>query len=99
MEKNRNELIPIGTSSTKVSESKEVDKRTSLTIINSSTGTERITISVDKEAVDLNGRVIYPGGQWQISTDSLRYPTQRAVFCVCDQASGQISFSETYGED
>jgi len=99
MEINRNELISIGTSSVRVSETKDVSKRTSITITNSSTGTEIITISIDKEATSLAGRTLYPGGAWNASRGDRFFPTQKQINVICDQASGQISLAETYGED
>jgi hypothetical protein len=96
---NRNELISVGTSSLRVSEAKVANKRTTLTIVNSSTGTERITISIDSEAVDLKGRVLYPGGVWDISRGDTFFPTQKQINVISDQATAQISLAETYGED
>lgn len=97
MEINRNELIAVGTTSVRASETKEVSKRTSITITNSSTGTEIITISIDNTAVSLAGRTLYPGGAWNSSRGDTFYPTQKQINVICDQATGQISLAETYG--
>lgn len=99
IEFNRNEQITIGTSTVIVSDEKQNSQftRNSIIIINTSTGGQVITLSIDNEAVAGRGIQLGVGGSWQDSKDSGYLPTQRQVSAISSLAGGTISLQERTG--
>lgn len=95
MELNRNEALVVNTTALVVSKTKEhQSKRKSIIISNISSSGQVITLAIDKEAVDRNGIVLYPGGSWQDSEEGGYMPTQKLITAISDGASGSIAIQE-----
>jgi hypothetical protein len=94
-ELNRNESLTVGTSAVVVSKSKtNKTKRKSIILINSSSGSQVITIAIDKIAADKEGIPLYPGGSWQDSEDKGYIPTQKQITAISNIAGGVLSIQE-----
>lgn len=95
-EYNRNEKQTIGTTSAVVSIEKEnlTSERRSITIINTSTGGQEITLSIDEPAVSNEGIVLSVGGVWTDNAEGGYLPTQKAIHAISSLAGGQISIQE-----
>jgi hypothetical protein len=91
----RNSLIAVGTDPIVVSEEKIMQgvERVRLILMNSSTGTQIITVSVGADPIALAGVVLNPGGsiQWERQAIPVQ---QRRVLASADQAGGQLSVYE-----
>ena len=96
MEYNVNNQVTVGTSSIVVSEERYNRNalRSSIILINTSLGGQKITISVDTPATANQGIVIAPGGYWQDSKDNVYIPTQRQINAVADGAGALLSIQE-----
>lgn len=96
MELNRNERLTIDTSASVVSIEKFNGnaRRSSITLINTSTTGQVITIAVGETAADGHGIVLNPGGVWQDSRDGGYWPTQSQITAVSDAAGGALSIQE-----
>jgi len=99
MELNRNELISVGTAAIVVSDERNNmnQPRVSITIVNTSTAGQVITLAVDNEAKTGKGIQLAVGGSFTDSRDSLYYPTQKYITAISDAANGQISLQERIG--
>ena len=100
MEINRNEQLTIGTTASVVSVEKNNAnlRRNSIILINTSTGGQVITISIDAEAVANQGIVLNPGGNWSDSRGDTYYPTQALITAISDLADGKLSIQERTGD-
>lgn len=95
----RNESLTIGTTAVVVSKDKQNARpRESIIIINTSTGGQKITLSIDSEAKDGEGIVIYAGGSWQDSKETGYKPTQKLITAISDLAGGTIAIQERLGD-
>ena len=97
MEMNRNEAFTFSsTNSVIVSEIKNtLCYRSSLILINTSTGGESITISVGQPVIASgSGVLIQPGGYWQDSEESKYLPTQEIVYVKPSVATATLSIQE-----
>ncbi len=96
MEINRNESLTVGTTPIIASIEKFNANitRKSIIIINTSTDSQKITISIDKPAVSGQGIVLYAGGSWQDSAEDKYLPTQLLITAVSDAVGGTIAIQE-----
>ena len=99
IEFNRNEKITVGTAAIVISDEKQNSQftRNSIIIINTSTGGQVITLSIDNEAVSGQGIQLTAGGVWQDSKDSGYLPTQRQITAISTLAGGTIALQERTG--
>ena len=99
IEFHRNESQTIGVTASVVSVEKDNSnfKRQSITIINTSTGGQKITIAIGQTAVSGQGLQLGAGGSWNDSQDSGYKPTQREITAISDIAGGTIAIQERTG--
>ena len=92
----RNTTLSVGTSAVIASEEQYLDNatRSVILIINTSTGGQKISISVGDEATSGQGIVLSAGGFYQDSKDSGYLPTQKRISAISDLAGGTISIHE-----
>lgn len=91
---NRNASLSVGTTNVVFSEERFTDVRKLFSIINTSTGGQKISISFGSEAVSGQGVVISPGGFYSESADGANDPTQSQICVVSDLAGATIAVSE-----
>lgn len=87
----RNEAVAVSTTSILIS---PAHKRQEIIIINSSSGTQRITISIGKEAILDAGVTLQPWGAWYGSANSEFRVASENIYVISSAASGQISIFE-----
>ena len=90
----RNSAQVIGTTSLVVVPTLLAGQRTALTIINTSTGGQTISLTWGGVAIAGEGIVLYPGGSWSESRESVFTPSIKQVWAVASAASGTISIHE-----
>ena len=90
----RNEALTIGTTSLKVVPTLMKGQRTALTIINTSTSGQIITLNWGGAAISLNGIVLYPGGSWSESRDAFFKPSIETVWGISSASGGTIAIHE-----
>lgn len=91
----RNAKATIGTSSVRIAE-ECFQERTFISVINTSTGGQIISIGVGEEASPLAGIVLYPGGSWnENKSDSSDRITNEALNAISSAAGGTIAIRET----
>jgi hypothetical protein len=94
-ERIRNSSVVIGTTSTLIREALYGKvKSKALTVVNTSTAGQIITISVADEAVAGIGIVLYPTGAWSETLDPAFSPTNERIYAVSSAALGNISVHE-----
>lgn len=96
VEINNNNQIDVGVDAVVVSIEKNVNtnKRSSIILINTSTGGQVLTIAIDGVAQVNKGIVLNAGGVWADSRDAGYYPTQAQITAISDAAGGKISIQE-----
>lgn len=90
----RNGKQTIGTTSLEVVPTLMQGQRTALTIINTSTGGQIVTLNWGGEARALEGIVLYPGGSWSESRDAFFKPSIETVWGISSAASATIAIHE-----
>lgn len=95
-EYNLNDQLTIGTDASVVSVEKGNAniRRSSILLINTSSGGQVITIAVDTEAQANKGVVLNPGGTWSDARDGGYWPTQKQITAVSSAAGGLLSIRE-----
>ena len=93
---NRNEKLTIGTTAETISirAGSNNTKRSSIIIINTSTGGQIITLAVGAEAKNGEGIPLSPGGVWSDSMDGGYLPTQAHITAISSLAGGTIAIQE-----
>lgn len=95
MEDQRNASVSVGTASTLLAEEQYgQQRRTLISITNTSTAGQIITLSFDKEAVAGQGIPIYPSGAWSEAEDAVFKPCQKRIFAISDAANGTVAIQE-----
>jgi len=96
MDFNRNANITVGTDSLTVSDevNKNVQERVEISIQNTSTGGQNISLSVGDEAVAGSGKVMSPGGFWDRIKDATLNVTQDRLCVISSAAGGTIAIQE-----
>lgn len=96
VEINRNETQTIGTSASVISKQMKTNNstRSSIIIINTSTGGQTISLGIGQEAVSLSGIPLSPGGVWADSRDGIYLPTQEQITAISSAAGGTIAIQE-----
>jgi len=99
IEYNRNESATIGTDATVISIEKDNSnfRRKSISIINTSTGGQIVSIAIGMTATNGTGIPIGPGGNWQDSEEGNYIPTQREITAISDLAGATIAIQERTG--
>lgn len=89
-----NETQTIGVTSSKVLPDRTAlnERRTAFIISNQSTGGQKITLSVSKEAALGAGIVLAVGGSWDLSANEI--PPQAQINAISDIAGGTLSVYE-----
>jgi len=93
---NRNVSVSVGTDVTEISKEMNypTNERKVITAINTSTGGQKITISIGDEAAGSAGIVLSPGGYYHESHDAGFTPTQSRITAISDIAAGTLSIQE-----
>ena len=90
----RNGSQTIGTTSLIVVPTLLKGQRTALTIINTSTGGQVITLAWGGPALALQGIVLYPGGSWSESREATFTPSIEQVWAISSAITGTIAIHE-----
>lgn len=92
----RNTAITVGTSPVVLSEEQyeEVAMRSVIIITNTSTGGQKITISVGDDPIAGNGILLGAGGFYQDSMESGYIPSQKRIIAISDLAGGTVAIHE-----
>ena len=90
----RNGVQTIGTTTTRVVPKLMRGQRTALTVINTSSSGQIITLNWGGEATAGKGIVLYPGGSWSESRDAVFIPSVEEVWAVASAASATIAVHE-----
>lgn len=90
----RNSSITIGTTQVQIAPELVEGERTALTIVNTSTGGQTISISWGEQAVSGVGIVLYPAGSWAESIDGTFIPSNRTISAVSSAAGGTLAIQE-----
>lgn len=93
-EQYRNDALSVGTTLVTVSRQITIGLRKVIALTNVSTGTQRISLSVNGAAVDSSSIVLYPGDSWVESIDSAFIPTQAQITAIANAASGILAVHE-----
>jgi len=93
---NRNIDLDVGTSVVIVSNEIQfpTNERKLISLINNSTGGQKITIAIGDLAQSNKGIVLSPGGYYQESHDAGFTPTQAHITAISDLADGSLSIQE-----
>lgn len=99
IEFNINQSQTIDTTSVVVSLEKDNSnfKRKSITIINTSTGGQKVSLAIGSEAGVAQGIPLNVGGHWHDSEDGGYKPTQRQITAISDLAGATIAIQERTG--
>jgi len=93
---NRNQALTVGTSAVTLSEQVQypTNERKVFSVINTSTGGQKITVSIGDEAQGAAGIVLSAGGYYHESHDAGFTPTQSRITAISDAAGGTVSIQE-----
>lgn len=99
IEFNRNESITVGTTAVVASVEKDNSnfRRKSISIINTSTAGQKVTVAIGAEAVSGAGVPLGVGGNFQDSEDGGYKPTQRQITIIADGAGATVAIQERTG--
>lgn len=93
-----NKTVSIGTTPIQVAGDVEPGQRKFISIINTSTGAQKISLSIGADAIAGQGIVLSPGGSYSDSSDGVSYfPLEYAHNLVADLAGGSVSVIERIG--
>jgi hypothetical protein len=90
----RNDTLTIDTTAVVVSEEKINSERTFISVINTSSGGQAVSVSFDAEAANGHGFVLYPGGSCHDNTQQGSKASQRVVTAISDLAGATIAIHE-----
>lgn len=90
----RNESVSVGTTSVQIVPLVEEGAREVCAIKNTSTGGQKITISINLTAVSGAGIVLNPSESWVESKDVAYYPPKEPIYVISDGANGTIALYE-----
>ncbi len=93
-EQYRNAALSVGTTEVEVSRQITVGLRKVIVLTNVSTGTQRISLSINGNAVDSSSIVLFPYDSWIESIDSSFIPTQAQIRAIASAASGTLAIHE-----
>lgn len=95
-----NKTVAVGTNQVQVAQDVLVGQRKYITIVNSSSGSEQITLAFNQDAVAGAGVVLSPGGSYTDSQDGSAYfPSNTHIQAICDSATGRLSVVERIGRE
>lgn len=90
----RNGAQTIGATAVKVVPKLMRGQRTALTIINTSSSGQIITLNWGGEATAGRGIVLYAGGSWSESRDAVFVPSIEEIWAIASAASATIAVHE-----
>ena len=91
----RNSAITIGTTPLLVAPQLMTGQRTAITLINTSTGGQIITLQWGEQgSIALSGIVLYPSGSWSEAYDGYFIPSGLEVWGVADGAGAKLAIQE-----
>ena len=95
-----NKTVSVGVTQVNVSPEVLLGQRKYISIINTSTGGQKITIAVNSDAVLGNGIVLSPGGSYSDSQDGVAYyPPNFNIQAISDLAGGSLAVLERIGNE
>ena len=90
----RNSAQTIGATALIVVPTLEVGKRNAISIINTSTGGQIITLSWGVEAQAGKGIVLFTGGSWSESRDNVFTPSTEQIWAISSAAAGTLAIHD-----
>lgn len=91
----RNASITVGTSAVLISEKLQLGQRKALTLTNTSTAGQIITITFAQYPTATGaGIVLYPAGSWSESLDSAFIPNNGEIWAISSGANGTLAVHE-----
>jgi len=100
MDRVTNKSVSVGTSPVLVAQEVLLGQRKSITIINTSTGTQKISLAIDAGTGSGSASVLSPGGSFNDSQDgSFYFPLNSQITAISDGAGGSISVLERIGTE
>lgn len=94
-ERNRNVKFTLPTTSTIISEQLGFDsQRVFISIINTSTGGETVSLGIEDEAKAGQGIVLSPGGTYSESADGINFPTNAQFTALGSANTATIALAE-----
>ena len=92
-----NKTVSVGTSPVVIAQELLDGQRKSISIVNTSTGGQKISLSIGQEPVSGAGFVMSAGGSYIDSTDGIVYPPNYQFAVISDLAGGTVSVIERIG--
>lgn len=93
VQRNRNVAVSVGTASVEISPTRDQEERVLISIVNTSTGGQTISLAFGQEAAAGSGVVLYPGGFYQESRDTNKI-VQEQISAISSLAGGTVAVSE-----
>lgn len=94
-----NKSISVGTSAVKLADDLAPTQRKFISIINTSTGGQVISISINADPANGQGIVLSPGGSYTDSQDGAGYfPPSFNIQAISDLAGGKVAILERVGK-
>jgi len=90
----RNANVAVGTSAVLVSPQLLQGQRQVITLVNTSTAGQIITLSWGQEASALSGIVLTAYGSWSESIDSAFIPSNANIWAISSAANGTLAIQE-----
>ena len=91
----RNAVISVGTTPVEVTPTLIQGQRTAITLVNTSTGGQTISIQMGEQgSITGAGIILYPAGSWSESLDSAFIPTGLAIWAVASAAGGVLAIQD-----
>lgn len=100
MDRITNRTISVGTSQVQIASDVLMGQRKFITVINTSTGSEKITLAFNQDAVSGQGVVLSSGGSYTDTQDGTGYfPSNTHIQAICDSATGKVAIVERIGAE
>jgi len=98
-----NKLVSIGVTLVNVADEVLPTQRKNITIVNTSSGGQKISLGINADAVNGAGIVLSPGGTYNDSADgnsrNSYFPTHYHISAISDLAGGTIAVMERIGKE
>lgn len=86
--------LTVGTTNSVLSEECGTEERTFISVVNTSTGGQSVSIAFGQEAVSLSGIVLYPGGFYSESREAGFKATQYSINIIASGAGATVAVNE-----
>lgn len=86
-----NKAVSVGTTPVIAVPTLERGKRSSISLINTSTGGQIITLSWGLESTPGSGIVLFAGGSWSESRDTVFTPSTEQIWAVASASGGTLA--------